>query len=461
MTTYVKPSPGAASVTPNPSLAWGAFAAQVRKDLVLYLANRRALLMGLVAPIVIAAFFGYLFETQRAAPSRIPVAVIDLDGSALSKQLVAALRADNTIVLTELPAAEAAASVLQGQQRAAIVLPAGLGERAPGALFGVGTKPEITLHYDPSQGMVLPLVHGLLAQHLMAAAGQSVMGGGTGSTDWLARMRSGLQANPGLPDERRRDLQALLDSVAKVQQPPTAAAATAATAASGAPAQAASTPGFSMPLTTRELAATAKQDQPYNSFAHSFAGMGVHFILLMGIEFGMALLLMRRQGLWQRLRAAPVSRSVLLGSRIASAAIIAFGLLLAVFLAARLLFGVTIQGSAVGFVGIAAAFALLTASFGLLIAALGKTPEATRGLAILATLLMVMLGGAWVPSFSFPEWLQTVSLAVPTRWAVDGLDAMTWRGLGLQAALAPIGVMLAFTAGFTALALWRFDWHEG
>lgn len=51
------------------------------------------------------------------------------------------------------------------------------------------------------------------------------------------------------------------------------------------------------------------------------------------------------------------------------------------------------------------AFALPTASFGLLVAALGKTPEVTRGRAILATLLLVMLGGASVPSFIFPDWL--------------------------------------------------------
>ncbi len=54
-----------------------------------------------------------------------------------------------------------------------------------------------------------------------------------------------------------------------------------------------------------------------------------------------------------------------------------------------------------------------------------------------------------------------MSLAVPTRWAADGLDAMTWRGLGLQAALAPIAVMLGFAAAFTALAIWRIDWQEG
>jgi ABC-2 type transport system permease protein len=101
-----------------------------------------------------------------------------------------------------------------------------------------------------------------------------------------------------------------------------------------------------------------------------------------------------------------------------------------------------------------------TASFGLLIAALGRTPEATRGLAIFATLIMVMLGGAWVPTFVFPAWLQTVSLAVPTRWAVDGLDAMTWRGLGFGAAVGPIVAMLAFSALFAVLAVWRFDWDE-
>ncbi|MFL6661656.1 MAG: ABC transporter permease, partial [Rhizobacter sp.] len=177
-------------------------------------------------------------------------------------------------------------------------------------------------------------------------------------------------------------------------------------------------------------------------------------------ELGVGLLLARRMGQWKRLRAAPVTRSLLLGSRIASGAVTALVLLAIIYVAAIAGFGVRIEGSVAGFIGVAVAFSLLTASFGLLIAALGRTPEATRGLAIFATLVMVMLGGAWVPAFVFPAWLQTVSLAVPTRWAVDGLDAMTWRGLGWQAAVAPIGVMLAFSALFAAIAIWRFDWEE-
>ena len=78
-----------------------------------------------------------------------------------------------------------------------------------------------------------------------------------------------------------------------------------------------------------------------------------------------------------------------------------------------------------------------------------------------ATLLaLVMLGGAWVPSFVFPEWLQSVSLAIPTRWAIDGFAAMTWRGLGIEVALLNTAVLIGFSLLFTLLAMWRFEWEE-
>jgi ABC-type multidrug transport system permease subunit len=78
----------------------------------------------------------------------------------------------------------------------------------------------------------------------------------------------------------------------------------------------------------------------------------------------------------------------------------------------------------------------------------------------LAVLMMVMLGGAWVPAFVFPGWLQQATKIVPVRWAVDGLDAMTWRGLGLAGAAVPILVLLGFAAIFGAVAATRFRWEE-
>jgi ABC-2 type transport system permease protein len=431
-----------------------ALIALIRKDLVLYFSNRRALITTTAAPIFIAAFFGYLFDAGSHGPARVPVAVVDLDGSAISKNIVAGLKADPALAIQDATAADELGLVRNATVRAGIVLPAGFGDAAARALFRPGDKPTVTLHFDPSQPMVLAMVRGLLTQHVMQAVAESVFSGAANaqSGKLLDEAKTGVLRDNTLTDSRKRDLAAMFDSIRKATAGSTPDAVN--------PAASPGAPRLSVPFTEDAVEVTANPNSKYNSYAHSFAGMGVQFILFSGIELGVGVLLARRLGLWKRLRAAPITRALLLGSRIASGALIALILLLIIFGAGMLLFDVRIDGSVIGFLGICTAFALLTASFGLLIAALGRTPEATRGLAIFATLILVMLGGAWVPSFVFPEWLQTAGLFVPTRWAVDGFDAMTWRGLGLDAALPPIAVMLAFSAVFWVIAVWRFDWEE-
>ncbi|MGZ5112466.1 MAG: ABC transporter permease [Usitatibacter sp.] len=428
-----------------------ALIALVRKDLILYFSNRRALAITLAAPILIAAFFGAVMGGAPRKAARIPVAVVDLDGGPVTSRIVAALQADATFEVLTLGEPESIERVRNGKLRAAIVFPPGFGDAATRALFRPGAKPEITVHVDPSQSMTLALVNGVLTQHVMQAVTREWFGGGAGGSKALADARGEIERSTAMNEADRRDLVALLDSVTRVQsRMPRAAKAGAESEAAG---------GFQVPFATREREVSAL-GRAYNGYAHSFAGMSVQFLLFSGIELGVGVLYMRRLGLWKRLRAAPVSRRLLLGSRIASGALIAVALLGAIYAAAIAAFGVRIDGSAIGFAGVGLAFALLTATFGLLIAAIGRTPEATRGLAILATLLLVMLGGAWVPTFVFPQWMQTATLAVPTRWAVDGLEAMTWRGLGLEAAIAPIGVMLTFSIAFASIAMACFRWEE-
>jgi ABC-2 type transport system permease protein len=215
-----------------------------------------------------------------------------------------------------------------------------------------------------------------------------------------------------------------------------------------------------MPYDVEEEAMTARPNAGYNGYAHSFAGMGLQFMLFGAINLGIEILLERQRGIWKRLRSAPVSKMTLLGSKVGSGTVIGALVLLVSFGFAVFVWGVRIEGSVAGFVGVAIASALMGAAYGLLIAALGKTPNAARGASVFATLIMVMLGGAWVPTFIFPQWLQRVTVIVPTRWAVDGFDAMTWRGLGFSAAVMPILVLLGFAAAFWLLALARFRWEE-
>ena len=219
-------------------------------------------------------------------------------------------------------------------------------------------------------------------------------------------------------------------------------------------------PAITAPFTVREVAATADENAAYNGYAHSFAGMGIQFLLFAAIDLGIGILLERQRGLWKRLRSAPVSKTLLLGGKALSGMLITLMSLLVSFTFAIVVFKVRITGSVPGFLLVAGATALMASTFGLMIASLGRTPGATRGVAILATLMMVMLGGAWVPTFIFPRWLQQATVVIPARLAVDGLDAMTWRGIGLNGAVLPTAVLLGFAALFCGVAAWQFRWEE-
>jgi ABC-2 type transport system permease protein len=374
-----------------------AFKALVRKDIALFLRDRRALVVSVLTPIVVAAFFGFLFGGTGSGGnpiSRMAVGITDLDDTALTRAVMESLTQDESLAMQVLPEDQARQLVKSGKLRAAIVFPAGFESAATGALVGLGRMPDVELFYDPSQSMIRPMVAGLVTQHVMQ----------------------------------------------RISRP--------------------NFVGNSKPVPFNLVNTAVTTGPRYNSYAHSFAGMSIQFILFMGIDAGVTLLLMRQEGMWRRLRAAPLSRAVLLGSRVAATTLISMMILCVVYLAACLIFGVRIAGSVPGFVMVAIAFSLLAATTGLMISALGRSVGATRGVAMFSVLILVMLGGAWVPSFLFPEWLQHVTEFVPTRWAVDGFDQMTWRGLPLQSAFLPTAILLGWSALFAAIAVWRFDWED-
>jgi ABC-2 family transporter protein len=428
-----------------------AFAALVKKDIRLFLADRRAVMMSVAAPIAIASFFGFVFgdsSGQREA-SKVSVLVTDDDHTAISTNLVTRLEADTSLDVKPATLAAARDAVRRGKVPVAVSIPSGFGATAAAAFFGGpdARKAGIELLYDPSHATEASMVQGILAGHGMEAVSKEMFGGQTGREavdQSLARVR----ANPGIAPEQQRALTTLLEGVKEWND------------VSRSPGSAGAAPGLTIPFVVGKRAVTSRAGTPYNGYAHAFAGMGVQFILFMAIEMGVGLLMQRREGLWKRLRAAPISRAVLLGSRAVSTAVLSLFILACLYLFAWVVFGVRIEGSVAGFIGVSVAFSLLAAAFGLLIASLGRTPETARGLSIVAILLLVMLGGAWVPTFVFPKWLQQATAVVPTRWAVDGLDQTTWRGLGLASVAWPILFLLAAALVCGGLAVARFRWES-
>lgn len=429
-----------------------AIVALIRKDVLLFLKDKRALFLSLVMPVILAAFFGFLTGgggNKEAA--KIKIAVVMEDQHVVSQKILAGLKAESSLEVSELNLDQAQEQVRKGKLAVAVRLPNGFGKTAGDALFGVGKKADLPVLYDPSQATTLAMVKGMLTQQVMQVVSAEMFSGNAGSE----LVDRGLKELDGATNANleQRELKELLQSVKRYQQRDVHKGDAVQPSIDGAKAG-----GLSMPFVTSDTPVVAKDslEAKYNGYAHSFAGMIVQFVLFMAIDVGVGVLMVRKLGIWNRMLAAPISVNTLITARMLSSALIAAALTCTIFVIAMLIFKVQILGSALGFGAVVIAFSLMTASFGLLIAAFGKTPEAARGIAIFATLVMVMLGGAWLPSFLFPAWLQQLTIFIPTRWAVDGFDAMTWRGLGLDAALPCAGALLVFAFIFFALAQWKF-----
>jgi ABC-2 type transport system permease protein len=430
--------------------------ATVRKDLQIFLTDRRAVVMSFIAPIAIASFFGSIFSgSGNRQPAKIPLAIVDHDSSAISRAIVSAAQSDRMLAVTAPDADAARDGVKAGRITVAVVIPADFGNAAGQAFFSGRQRPELTFMYDPSHAAELGLVRGMLTEHVMQAVSAEMFTGEQGRKlvdETLQRLDSTTVGVSGTQAQLLRDL---LQSARRFYEQPAGQAAGDGSASADAPRR-----GFTMPYTVNEQAITSGDNVTYNGYAHSFAGMGIQFLLFASIDLGVGILLERQRGLWKRLRSAPISRFTLLAAKAASGAVIAMMTLMVSFAFAMLVFGVRVHGSMIGFVAVALATAIMASTFGLLIASLGRTPGGTRGIASLSVLLMVMLGGAWVPSFIFPAWLQRLTVVIPARWAVDGFDGMTWRGLGIGAAVLPTAMMLGFALLFGLLAVSRFRWEE-
>ena len=423
--------------------------AMVRKDLALFFSDRRSVIVSFVVPIAIASFFGSVFSgaSNTGERARIDVAIVDLDQSAISRAIVAGADGDGNLKVAKPDEAGARDQVRKGKMPVAVIIPAGFGDAAGKAFFSGGEKPTLTLLHDPSRTIELAMVNGVMTQHVMEAVSRQMFNGDQGR-QLVDKALADLQTS-SMSADRKRLLVEMLASVQKYYRDRPADAA-----------QSEPRGGLTMPYTVHEEALTAGSNVAYNGYAHSFAGMAIQFLLFAMANIGVEMLLERQRGLWGRIRSAPVSKTTLLVGKAASGTLISLMILLVSFAFAIVVFKVRIQGSVAGFLGVSVACSVMASTFGLLVAALGNSPATARGVTTLAVLMMVMLGGAWVPTFIFPAWLQRLTLVVPARWAVDGLDAMTWRGIGIAGSVMPTIVLMAFAALFAGVAVTRFRWEE-
>ena len=457
--------------------------ALVNKDLRVFVTDRYGLLLSYIAPIFLASFMAVIFG--GAGPSKqnaIIIKIVDDDQSITSREITDKIGAEELLASEVLDLNAATAAVREGRAALAVVIPSGFGDTAADAMLGEGKAPELLFIHDPTRPSELSLARGLLTRIILetvaaeamdppeanhAAMGDDllmparldvapndeaeflglVLGGPITEAATADRDEFAL-AFPGLVDlfnpSPRRGAAAHLDPQVEPASLPRPAKKAA----------------FAVPYTSRDQSITGggADGERAALAAHAFASMVVQFVLFSAVEWGVCLLNERKKGLWKRLRSAPVSRFTLLLAKAIGCAIMSLSIIAVVLTFGSICFGYSVRGNLLALSLLALAFAAMASTLGLFIAAVGRSAQGARSVSILAVLVMVLLGGGWIPSFLFPQWLQKLTPAIPTRWAIDGFDAVISRGFTLAETAPTILVITAFAAGFGLLGLVSSRW---
>lgn len=192
----------------------------------------------------------------------------------------------------------------------------------------------------------------------------------------------------------------------------------------------------------------------------SSPGMLVMFSLFFLVSGGAVVFIEERErGTLRRLLVTPTSKSsILLGKFLG---IYTTGLLqiVALILSGIFLFNVNWGQSPAALSLVVLTFALAATSLGLLMASFVNTQRQANRLLSLAIMAISALGGAWWPLEIVPTWMQTLAYAFPTAWAMNGFHDIISRGLGVEAVLPEVGLLLAFAVFCFTLGVSRFRYE--
>jgi ABC-2 type transport system permease protein len=385
------------------------------------------------------------YRGAEERPFRVPVA--NLDKGDLGAELVKQLDSSKWIAVEStsgegkepLTEASAIARVENGSRNVAVVIPADFSEK-----IKAGKEVELRVVTDPAlpsqfAGPVIGALQGALMGVVMPEQMKAEMPGRIEESMARFEKELGIPIPPFVREKLTKEM--IYEQFVK------------GTEGAG---------GFS--LDGSNLLAKIKQEAPPSVkrekyptvYQQTASGNTVMFVFFVIMLIGSSFLEEKKQGTFRRLLAAPVGRSTILFGKLFPALCVNFLQVGVMFGASILLFGVDLGNSPLGMVVITLCLSLSVCGLGLLVAALFRTQTQLSGMSVLIILISSALSGAMVPRFIMGEAMQQIGLAVPQTWALEAYQQIMVRGGGLMEVLPHCGVLLAFTAAFFALAVWRF-----
>jgi ABC-2 type transport system permease protein len=394
--------------------------------------DRAGFTLAFIVPIAFFSVFALVFGNPRGGTRRVPIALVDEDGSQTSRRFVEALKTEKGLRVqiarpgeegrAEVPYDRASAeqAVRSGELPLALVIPPGFGERP--IQFGPPGAPRLLLFADSADPIAPEIVNGLLQKVAMTALPDVMATAGIEQMDrWGA----------SLTDSQKARLQ---DSLGRLRD--------------RAPAGGSDGGGL-VAIETRDVLGESKKNPASALLA---AGLGVMFLLFSASGAGGALIEEAESGTLDRILGTRVTMTELLLGKLLYLSAVAVAQLVIMFSWGQIFFGVELVQHLPGFLVMSVATAVACSCFGLVLAAASKTRMQLVALSNLLILVMSALGGSMVPRYLLSEKIQRLGLVTLNAWAIDGFLKVFWREEPIWRLWPQVAVLLGAAVALFAIA---------
>ncbi len=167
----------------------------------------------------------------------------------------------------------------------------------------------------------------------------------------------------------------------------------------------------------------------------------------------------REKKILKRFHVTPVSPTLLLGVELTIYMLYCAVSLVTLAVTARLVWGMTLRGSAAGFLASWLLTMVSTLSIGLLVGGLAKNAKQAGVMASLMYFPMLLFSGTTVPVEVMPGAMQKIVAVFPLNQGIRLMKA-SFLGLKTEALWLPVLVMLAVTAVCAGIAVRYFKWES-
>lgn len=165
----------------------------------------------------------------------------------------------------------------------------------------------------------------------------------------------------------------------------------------------------------------------------------------------------KESGSIQQIFASSLSPAEFLAGKLIPYGLIAFMQILMVIALGILWFDVPLRGSLLLLLASGLIYVFCTVGLGLLVSTVTSSQIAAMLLALILTLMPSFLfSGFLFPIFTMPYVLQLYTRLFPARYFVDLSRGVILKGAGLPDVWISAGLLLLYTAGIFAFAVWRF-----